>query len=123
MSVAPLEQYVIRYFSGENTLDILTEILKSQSIHISFYIGEIQDLMYNGVITAKEQFAQGININTIINNFKEVIINKIEYLYLMEPEEEKKERNMVNQETKKLPTPSPKTKIISQNDQDIAMSY
>ena len=122
MSVAPLEQYVIRYFSGENTLDILTEILKSQSIHISFYIGEIQDLMYDGVITAKEQFAQGININTIINNFKEVIINKIEYLYLMEPEEEKKERNMVNQETKKLPTPSPKTKIISQNDQDVAMS-
>ena len=129
MSVALLEPYVYRYFSGENTLDNLTEILKLQSNEVSNFVGDLQDVMYDGIITAKKEYAEGLNLLRVLYNFQ--LGNYYQLRIFSSNFPKHKPSNMrdeedifsSNRETKKLPTPIPKkTKIISQNDENVAMS-
>ena len=77
----PLERYIIRYFSGRNVLDNLTEILKPQSELLSNSIGDLRNVMDNATIIAQNEMKSGKSKLVVMTNYKNEIITEIKNIY------------------------------------------
>jgi hypothetical protein len=73
----PLERYIIRFFSGRNVLDNLTEIIKPQSELLSDSIGKLREVMDNASITAQNSLKQGSTKDQVMTAYKQTIIQQI----------------------------------------------
>lgn len=73
----PLERYIIRYFSGRNVLDNLTEILKPQSQLLSEFIGMLREEMNDASITAQSSLKEGYPKDHVMGIFKQTIVEQI----------------------------------------------